>query len=497
MTMTTPLKPLSQNVAQIIKQHASATLQNAGRTHLSILPHVYPVGHTFNLVDYQLTVQREAGIIFVDHQPQANWGHPCTYRFYDPASGAFLYEEDALFPPDLAGDIHLDLFHAPLAHPTPGNLPVVSRIASRNVQLVPQVDQQRYAVLWTSQISNRRHVEDLEFLWRTLVNLYGFNASNIYVLCYDGTISATDVGAGGIGNWYGDNTVYQMKVHASATTANLQAVFNDLAGKLKPKDLLLVHTNNHGSPIGLCVDSSTVITPTQFGNMLGGLPHYRSLVVTMEQCYSGAFQSSVISKSTAANTVFASAVPANKTSDGASHFDPWALALIEALMGATPAGAALPANPNASLDGLVSIESACAWAKAHDTGGNDDPQYAEHPSGCGSNLFLGGMPPMPARIGDLNGDGRAELVVTSPWGLGILEESGATMAGPVVTPNGTRFGGWLLNTADNQFGPLADFDGDGHPEILVTSPWGIGILKLVGGSLTALMLQPNPKTSVI
>jgi hypothetical protein len=44
---------------------------------------------------------------------------------------------------------------------------------------------------------------------------------SVYVLCYDGTISATDVGAGGIGNWYGDNTAYQMKVHASATTANL------------------------------------------------------------------------------------------------------------------------------------------------------------------------------------------------------------------------------------------------------------------------------------
>ena len=93
--------------------------------------------------------------------------------------------------------------------------------------------------------------------------------------------------------------------------------------------------------------------------------------------------------------------------------------------------------------------------------------------------------------GDFNGDGRAEIIVTSPWGLGILAQSGATLAPAMMAPNGTRFGGWLLNTADNVFGPVADFDGDGHPEMLVTSPWGIGVLKLSGGTLTAPMMAPN------
>ena len=54
------------------------------------------------------------------------------------------------------------------------------------------------------------------------------------------------------------------------------------------------------------------------------------------------------------------------------------------------------------------------------------------------------------------------------------------MAAPMMQPNGTRFGGWLLNTADNHFGPAGDYDGDGKAEILVASPWGIGILKQVG-----------------
>ena len=93
--------------------------------------------------------------------------------------------------------------------------------------------------------------------------------------------------------------------------------------------------------------------------------------------------------------------------------------------------------------------------------------------------------------GDFDGDGHAELLVTSPWGIGVLEQSGSTMAAPMMAPNGTRFGGWLLNTGDNTFGPVGDFDGDGKAEILVTSPWGIGVLKLAGNTFAVPMMAPN------
>ena len=33
------------------------------------------------------------------------------------------------------------------------------------------------------------------------------------------------------------------------------------------------------------------------------------------------------------------------------------------------------------------------------------------------------------------------------------------MTAPMLAPNGTRFGGWPLNSADNSFGPVGDFDG--------------------------------------
>jgi hypothetical protein len=92
---------------------------------------------------------------------------------------------------------------------------------------------------------------------------------------------------------------------------------------------------------------------------------------------------------------------------------------------------------------------------------------------------------------DLDGDGRAELVVASPWGLGILKLAGGSFTAPMMAPNGTRFGQWLLNTGDNTFGPVADFDGDGRAEVLVTSPWCLGVLKLSGSTMAAPMMAPN------
>lgn len=94
-------------------------------------------------------------------------------------------------------------------------------------------------------------------------------------------------------------------------------------------------------------------------------------------------------------------------------------------------------------------------------------------------------------VGDFDGDGRDELLISSPWGLGMLKLSGSSFVAVMMAPNGTRFGGWLLNTADNWVGPVGDFDRDGRDEFVIASPWGLGLLELSGGSLTPLTMSPN------
>jgi hypothetical protein len=95
----------------------------------------------------------------------------------------------------------------------------------------------------------------------------------------------------------------------------------------------------------------------------------------------------------------------------------------------------------------------------------------------------------PAR--DYDGDGQAEILVTSPWGVGLLKLSGTTFTAPMMQPNGTRFGGWLLETSDNRLGTGANYGGSGAAELLVTSPWGIGILAQTGSTMDAPMMAPN------
>ncbi|TAF97970.1 MAG: VCBS repeat-containing protein [Runella slithyformis] len=92
---------------------------------------------------------------------------------------------------------------------------------------------------------------------------------------------------------------------------------------------------------------------------------------------------------------------------------------------------------------------------------------------------------------DFNGDGKTDILIASPWGLGIMNLSQSTMAMQMMSPNNTRFGEWLLNTSDNNTELKGDFDGDGKAEILMSSPWGIGMLKLINGNLTSIAMAQN------
>jgi hypothetical protein len=394
-----PVPALSRVRAQAF---AALTPTMAATYHLSLVPKIYPAGHTLVLVDRTLTVPHESIIVFVDEMPGANFGHPCRYRFHSPTDGRLLHEESASFPPEVSDpETERQNFHAPLQHQY--IRPQIFKPTDwARVHPWPWFhNDNRFALLFTSQISNRRHVEDLEFGWRILRHRLGFPAGNIYVLCYDGTIRATDATAQEMVNWVGDNTPYQMHVHASATKQNLQDTLTTIGARMNSESLLFIHTNNHGSQTGLCVDNSTVVTPTEWGAMLAGMPAFGTLVVTMEQCYSGAFSNPTLEHSTAARTSFASAVPADKVSAGATHFDPWAQTWFEGINGGTAYGASLASNADTNDNGRVSVREAFDYSDANDTASYDNPQYADKPIGCGKFVYLNKAPTLADIIREL------------------------------------------------------------------------------------------------
>ena len=94
-------------------------------------------------------------------------------------------------------------------------------------------------------------------------------------------------------------------------------------------------------------------------------------------------------------------------------------------------------------------------------------------------------------VGDFSGDGRAEVLVSSGWGIGVLRLDDGQLDVVAAVPNQTSLSGWRLNTDNDRFGPVGDFSGDGRAEVLVSSGWGIGVLRLDDGQLDVVAAVPN------
>jgi hypothetical protein len=248
---------------------------------------------------------------------------------------------------------------------------------------------QRYAILF-SGASNNRHTNDLEFLYRTLRDIYGFPEANIFVLNYDGTINYSG-NPKPVTSWPGDTTAYRMPVHGQGTKADLDSVLDTLKTKLQQNDVLLIHTNNHGGHNGtqsyLCTYSGASYLASDFGSKIGTLPKFECLMVMMEQCHSGGFNAPVLANSPATYTSVSSACEELKNSIGGAHFDPFARDWIAAMAGNTPYGGALASNPDSDGTGKVSAREAHNYADAVKDP-YDTPVYSESSTVAG-NFHLG------------------------------------------------------------------------------------------------------------
>lgn len=149
--------------------------------------------------------------------------------------------------------------------------------------------------------------------------------------------------------------------------------------------------------------------------------------------------------------------------------------------------------------------------------------------------------------GDFDADGRTDILVKSAWGLGILTHRGGALTSLLAVPFGTAVGSWTLRSTDRILGvanieaanratlvlraadgtlgllrlngaalsllhrvtpgtrmgawnsgaadeleALADMNGDLRADLVLRSPWGVGVVtRTAGGALTSLNLWQN------
>jgi hypothetical protein len=360
-------------------------------------------GETLDIITDQIKFDQPTTVIFVDDEPGKNFGHRCHYLLYNSNTGEFLRKVPAKFPYFLTKTPEtLEMFRSSQIterytrkKKLRNRLDLAKMSAYAKIAPFPLkywIRGRRYAILY-SGASNGRHLNDLEFLYRTLLDVYGFDPADIYVLNHDGTINYNrDVWSNGwtepppTDGFGPDGSNWRIVVNEQGNRTGFQNIINELKTRIGPNDCLLIHTNNHGwydSNGGFMSAYGGKYYATDFADDIAQLPQFKTLLIFMEQCASGSFATPVMNHTPAANTVFQSAVPATESSAGGWPFDPWAEMWISAMAGVRGDGSTLAISPDDDLNTKISAWEAYDYAQAI-----DNPTMTESSTNLSKNVYL-------------------------------------------------------------------------------------------------------------
>ncbi|HVM48814.1 MAG TPA: hypothetical protein VMU04_12355 [Candidatus Acidoferrum sp.] len=359
---------MPKELFQRVREHAfrSTSFQARQTTNLYLDERVYAAGETLGPPRAGISVERASILVFADDKPRASFAHACRYLLYDAKTGNPYRELSAELPPFVkARPQTLKPFHEPVRFVAKPKMFHV-RPRFRCPVMAPRWG--RYAVLF-SGMSGKQPLNDMEFLYRTLLDVYDFNAEHICVLHYDGTLGSFD---GPALTWPGDGTPFRIRIDGPGTQAAFEGAIAALKGKLKRNDLLLLHANQCGGWGGSAGTAELNTYPNWAGYSAGAmasalaeLPPFRRFIVMMSQCHSGGFIAPIIARSPAD---FISVACAAKEPDSAfvsddGNWDSFARDWIAAQAGHDPFGGSLAFNPDANLDGRIEAEEAFAYAE--------------------------------------------------------------------------------------------------------------------------------------
>ena len=244
------------------------------------------------------------------------------------------------------------------------------------------------------------------FLYKTLINVYGFAKKDIFVL-YDN------------GEWWDLDGDGQNDVDYSATRANVFAVFDtlDFDRNVGGDDLVLVYCGDHGSRTDcwldgtdtgaaeLCLHNWVVFRSTEMDSVFTNLEdqdvvdNWPRIIAVFDECYGGGFVDKMTPYARRAACSGSSAKQPSNYAWGprpsaqwpSNNYVAFTYHWICAMAGADPEGN--PVNADTNGDGHVSFEEAYQYAKTNDefaVSKSETPQYWDMDDGYGKRILLDG-----------------------------------------------------------------------------------------------------------
>ncbi len=348
-------------------------------------------------------------LVLVDDMALANWEHACRWVFVGFDGTMSVVEMQT--PPNCLE--RLEVYMTSLPESTLADGESLLDWFVPNPQTPANDPEHTYAWIisggYNSSNNHIRYYGDVQFLYLTLTQDYGYTNDHIVICFADGTNPAVDNSSGQNSNpdLDGDGDV---DFDYDAGYGGIWSGYNTLLSQVGADDHLFIFSTDHGgSGKGLTDDAPEAILnlwnatwdDDTYDVLIDGIPA-ATMHVAMEQCYSGGFLLETVPTTGGQPRTFASAANGYESSWAGNtypQYDEWAYWWTGAMHGSVPAGGsypagALPGNPDLNSDGFVSYSEAADRALAWDayaSGGQEHPQYDDDPAGCGALYFLGGI----------------------------------------------------------------------------------------------------------